>query len=648
MEGRTVCGVGVAYSLRGEPLDRPEVAMAAMDTLLAHRGPDGNGSWVGDRRNVAFMHRRLAIIDLNGGAQPMRSPESGTTLTFNGLIYNYPELRDELGGRVLDKSDTAVILAGYEAWGEAVVEKLRGMYAFAIFDPARDRLFCARDRLGIKPLYYTVVDDVLYVASEAKALLPFVEQVAIDQEALADFLTFQFVLGDSTLFEGIRRLPPGHTLTADHNGVRVEKYWELQFDIDQDMAPAEADHRVEALLDESIDIHLRADVPVAAYASGGLDSSLVAALATKRVEELQTYHGHFTEGPEFSEQVHGRAVAEHIGVHFNDYRITESDVVRTIEDAVYAMDYPEAGPGLLPQYVLAEQVADRFRVVLGGQGGDEVFGGYTRYQVAYFEQWLSAAIDGTEATQLRSLSSEMIEPRLGSLRGYKPMIRSFFAQGLFGPSDTRYFDLIDRSREYADGDVRWGEFSGASPRDRFLELYHAIEGSSQSYFDAMTNFDLHSLLPALLHVEDRVSMAHGLESRVPLLDHRLVEYASTVPAAAKFGGDNTKRLLREVSRRHLPVSVVDRVDKMGFPTPLNAWMSGDFGDFVRDTLGSEAAKGRHYVDNRNVVESLGQSTGFSRKMWAFLTLELWARRFLDRAVEFRGLYRDALPADTRH
>lgn len=642
-----MCGVGVAYSLRRDPLDRPEVAMAAMDTLLAHRGPDGSGSWIGDRRNVAFMHRRLAIIDLSGGAQPMRSPESGAVLTFNGLVYNYPELRDELGGRVLDKSDTAVVLAGYEAWGEAVVEKLRGMYAFVVYDPTRDQLFCARDRFGIKPLYYTVVKDVLYLASEAKALLPFVEEVALDREAVADFLTFQFVLGDSTLFKGIKRLPPGHTLTADRSGVRVKKYWGLQFNVDQDMTSTEADLRVEALLNESIDIHLRADVPVAAYASGGLDSSLVAALATKRVEELQTYHGHFTEGPEFSEQTHGRAVAEHIGVHFNDFCITESDVVRTIEDAVYAMDYPEAGPGLLPQYVLAEHVADRFRVVLGGQGGDEVFGGYARYQVAYFEQWLSAAIDGTEATQLQSLRSEMIEPRLGSLRGYKPMIRSFFAQGLFGPPETRYFDLIDRSREYADGDVRWGEFSGAGPRDRFLEVYRAIEGSSQSYFDAMTNFDLHSLLPALLHVEDRVSMAHGLESRVPLLDHRLVEYASTIPAAAKFGGDNTKRLLREVSRRHLPVSVVDRVDKMGFPTPLNAWMTGDFGDFARDALGSSAARSRQYVDNNHVVKSLSQSTGFSRKMWAFLTLELWSQRFLDRAAEFRELYQDVVPTDER-
>lgn len=613
--------------------------MEAMDTLLAHRGPDGNGSWVSERGDVAFMHRRLAIIDLKGGAQPMRSP-SGVTLTFNGMIYNFPELREELGGLVQDRSDTAVILAGYEKWGPGVVDRLRGMFSFAIYDPDREQLFCARDRFGIKPLYYTVVDDTLYAASETKALLPFVDGVEVDTEALSDFLTFQFVLGDSTLFSGIKRLLPGHTLTADRNGVRIDRYWGLRFDIDQNLVTERADRRIEELLDESVDIHLRSDVPVAAYASGGLDSSLVAALATTRLEKLETYHGHFTEGPEFSEQQYGREVAEHIGVQFNDYRITEADVLRTIEDAVYAMDYPEAGPGLLPQYVLAEHVADKFRVVLGGQGGDEVFGGYTRYQVAYFEQWLSAAIDGTEATQLQSITSEMIGPRLASLQGYKPMIRSFFSQGLFGPPDTRYFDLVDRSREYAEGNVRWHEFDGEPVRERFLRVYHGIEGSAQSYFDAMTNFDLNSLLPALLHVEDRVSMAHGLESRVPLLDHELVEMTSTVPALAKFGGDNTKRLLRQVSRRHLPTSVVDRVDKMGFPTPLNAWMGGEFGDFVRDILGSDVAHSRQFVDNRSVSASLDQITGFSRTMWAFLTLELWSRRFIDRADEFRALYRD--------
>jgi asparagine synthase (glutamine-hydrolysing) len=632
-----MCGIGVAYSLDRSPLRRPDGIVAAMDTLLAHRGPDGRGAWVAEPEHTVMVHRRLAIVDLEGGAQPMRE-SSGSTITFNGMIYNYPELREELGGRVLDRSDTAVILAGYDQWGPDVVSRLRGMFAFAIYDPRRDRLFCARDRFGIKPLYYTVADGVVYLASEVKALLPFVTEVSLDPVALADYLTFQFILGDSTLFAGIKRLLPGHTLTVENGTMRVERYWGLTFDIDGDHSEQYFEHALSELLDDSVDVHLRSDVPVAAYVSGGLDSSLVASLARSRVSHLETYHGHFAEGLEYDESSYGRVVAERIGVHFNDVMIGEDDVLANIEAATYAMDYPEAGPGLLPQYILAQHVAADFKVVLGGQGGDEMFGGYARYLVAYLEQCLSAAIDGTSVNGTFVATYESILPNLANLRGYKPMLRTFFSQGLFGPMDRRYFDLVDRSREYSPGDIRWEEFGAVEPVDRFMQVFHGISGDAHSYFDSMTNFDFHTLLPALLHVEDRVSMAHGLESRVPLLDHPIAEFAATVPPLVKFGGASMKHLLREAARPHLPAAVVDRTDKMGFPTPLNLWMGGRFGEFVRDVLGSEAASGRQYVDNARVMTGLEGSSAFSRKMWAFLSLELWAQRFLDRAHEFRRLY----------
>jgi asparagine synthase (glutamine-hydrolysing) len=631
-----MCGIGGSAVLAGGRPVSPRQVVEVMDRLLAHRGPDGSGSWTSDTDRVTLVHRRLAIIDLDGGAQPMVG-ESGVVVAFNGEIYNYVELSAELGRR--DTSDTAVILAAYERWGIDFVDHLRGMFALVIFDPRRDLLICARDRFGIKPLYYTVADGVLYFASEVKALLPFASDISVDETALSDYLTFQFVLGDATMFAGIRRLAPGHLLVVEHGSIRVKQYWALAFDADTDHSEAYFHRRLSELLHESVDIHLRSDVPVAAYVSGGLDSSLIASLAVDRVSHLQTFHGHFDEGKEFDESAYASDVATAIGVTFNDYRITQDDVVAMIEAATYAMDYPEAGPGLLPQFVLASHVARSFKVVLGGQGGDELFGGYARYLVAYLEQCLSSAIDGTAIGGNFVATYESILPNLTNLRGYKPMLRTFFSQGMFGPMDRRYFDLVDRSREYAPGDVRWEEFGSGPAIDRFMDVFHGRRGSSQSYFDAMTNFDVQTLLPALLHVEDRVSMAHGLESRVPLLDHRIAELAASVPATIKFGGASSKHLLREASRRHLPESVVDRTDKMGFPTPLNAWMGGDFGTLVRDTLATGAARQRAHIDNAHVLASLDPSAAFGRKMWAFVSLELWQQRFIDRAAEFRSLAR---------
>ncbi len=510
-----MCGIGAIYALdRRRPL-RADALLDVIEERIAHRGPDGRGRWISPDSSTALVHRRLAIIDLVGGAQPMRGP-SGAVVSYNGEIYNYRELRAEVG-QVVDNSDTAVLLAAYERWGDACVEHLRGMFAFALYDPATDRLVCARDRFGIKPLYYAVVDGVVLVASEVKALVPFLPEVEIDTEALADYFTLQLVLGDATLVKGVRQVPPGHRLVVDANGLHLERYWSLRFDIDYQHTARYFEDHLEQLLLDSASVHLRSDVPVAAYISGGIDSSLVAALAVKSGADLVAFHGHFEEGPAFDESRHARAVAEHLGVDLRDHVITEAAALEALPRAVYAMDYPEAGPGLLPQFVLAQHVAETHKVVLGGQGGDEMFGGYARYVLAYFEQCIAAAIDGTAVSGHGHFVAtyETILPNLANLRGYKPMMRTFFASGMFGPKDRRYFDLIDRSRDYGDGEVRWGELGDHGGFERFQTVFRGLAGSSESYFDSMTNFDFHTLLPALLHVEDRVSMAHGLESRVP-------------------------------------------------------------------------------------------------------------------------------------
>ena len=342
-----------------------------MNSLLEHRGPDGEGTWIHPREVAAFAHRRLAIIDLVTGHQPM-TDEGGNWITYNGEIYNYVELRTLLGeSRFRTRSDTEVLLHGYRQWGEDSLERLRGMFAFALWDEESSTLLCARDRFGIKPLYYAIVDGVFLFASEAKALLPFLPEIATDLEGFKDYLSFQFCLAGKTLFKGVHELPPGHFLRVRNGTVEVKRYWEVYFEPDFERTEAYFERRLTELLHDSIKLHLVSDVPVGAYVSGGVDSGIVASLAAECGSDLAGFTGSFSM-PGYDERHYARELAEVREFELHEIEITESDFAQRIEDVVYHLDFPVAGPGSFPQFMVSELASHHRKVVLGGQGGDEL------------------------------------------------------------------------------------------------------------------------------------------------------------------------------------------------------------------------------------------------------------------------------------
>jgi asparagine synthase (glutamine-hydrolysing) len=632
-----MCGIGGAYALDTAPVGHLERALRAINHLQAHRGPDGHGIWSHRTAAVGFAHRRLSIIDIEHGAQPMNDA-AGNVVTFNGEIYNYLELQDELGSSEFrTDSDTEVILAAYRRWGADCVTRFRGMFAFALWDEAQGRLFCARDRFGIKPFYYTITDGVLYFASEVKALLPFVRAIETDVEGLKDYLTFQFCLSGKTLFKGISELPAGHVLIATAAGLQVTRYWEVYYNIDFNHTSRYFEERIREQLEDSVRVHLRSDVPVGAYVSGGLDSSAVAGLAARQEPRgLIGFTGTYALGPEYDESHYARELAAHVGIELLETQITAGDFVEHVRSVIYHLDQPVAGPGSFSQYMVSALAAKHRKVVLGGQGGDEIFGGYTRYLIAYFEQVIKAAINGTSQNGHFVVTYESIIPNLVALRGYAPMLQEFWREGLFEPMDKRYFRLINRAPQLSD-EVRWQELGDYSPYDTFRVAFNSENVGKESYFDLMTHFDFKTLLPALLQVEDRVSMAHGLEARVPLLDHALVESAATIPSDIKFESGRMKHLFRSVVSPILPASIPARTDKMGFPTPIAEWVSGEARDFVTAVLTTSAARSRALIDNTAVVRKLTHEPKFGRRVWALLSLELWQQEFHDRQAHFRAL-----------
>ena len=608
-----------------------------MGKILAHRGPDDSGKWIQEENKLGFFHQRLSIIDLSKkGKQPM-TDQSGNWIVFNGEIYNFKDLRKRFENKFISGSDTEVILKAYQRWGKDCVKHFRGMFAFAIWDESKQELFCARDHFGIKPFYYMESENGFYFASEVKALLPFMDNLKPDLGALKDYITFQLCLGEKTMFKNIFQIEPAHFMTVSNNGIKTQKYWDVNFKPDFNRKEEFFHQELKEILRDSINEHMISDVPIGAYLSGGYDSSAIASIANDlgQQNELIGFTGKFSKyGPNFDESKYARELAKKRKFEIKELEITDQDFIDNIQKVIYHLDHPTAGPGSFSQYMVSSLAAKNRKVVLGGQGGDEIFGGYTRYLIAYFEQCIKAAINDTSKNGKFVVTYESIIPNLKSLKNYTPLLKQFWKEGLFDEMNNRYFSLINRAPNLSEF-VNWEILEGYSSRQTFNKIFYGDNVKKESYFDLMTHFDFKTLLPALLQVEDRMSMAHGLESRVPLLDVRIVELAAKMPADVKFKNGEMKYIFKKAIKEFIPESIYKRKDKMGFPTPVNNWFENEANEMLNDVLGSLKSKNRGYIDNYSLLQMVSTENDFGRNIWGAFSLELWFQTFIDNHKPFK-------------
>ena len=629
-----MCGIaGILTS--GRPLDDRQAVLEVMLARIAHRGPDGEGR-VHRPGQALFGHRRLAIIDLEHGQQPMCSPDGRFTLVYNGELYNYLEIRQSLvqqGVHFDSFSDTEVLLQLLVREGVDAVRRLNGMYAFVFHDRLDNSWIAARDPFGIKPFYYARSADEFVFASEIKALLAHPDiRPERDETGLQQYLTFQFCLEDRTLFAGIRKLKPGFLLRGRGAEVVEERgYWDTDYRIDQYHTQEYFTDRLRALLEDSVRLQIRSDVPLGGYLSGGIDSSIVCTLAAQHLDApLPMFHGRFAEGPDYDESAYARQVAVAAKGVYHEIVPTAAEFVEDLPALIHALDEPLAGPGLFPQYCVSKLAKQHVKVVLGGQGGDEIFGGYARYLVGYLEQALKGAIFETNEEGRHLVTLESIIPQLPMLKQYRPLLSQFLSSGLFEDMDARYFHLIDRSHDL--DQTFEPSFLATFDRGRLFAEFQQVfnHPDTHSYINKMTHFDQKTLLPALLQVEDRVSMAVSLESRVPLLDTRIVDLVTTMPPPLKFQGGRPKHILKKAVHSLVPADVLERKDKMGFPVPLREWMqAGPVREFAADVLLSQRSRERG-IYRADALEAMLSRQGVGgRQLWGALCLELWHRRFID-------------------
>ena len=606
---------------------------------LRHRGPD-DLSYV-NYQNIAWLgHVRLSILDKKNSNQPMHSKCGRYALIFNGEIYNYIELREEL--KCLNVSfctngDTEVLLQLLIADGSEAISKLNGMFAFVFYDKETNCWLAARDHFGIKPLYYASIglNDELLFGSEIKSLLlhPTINS-ACNYQSLSQYLSFQFCLDERTLFDSIVKIKPGHYLKGKGPIVlENECYWDLNYQVDNLHAEDYFQAELLRLLEDSIKLQIRSDVPLGAYLSGGIDSSLICKLASDYLgKAIPMFHGKFSEGPEYDESEYAKSLADSINGIVLNVNPTSQQFVQVLPQLIEALDEPVAGPGVFPQYILSKLAREHVTVVLGGQGGDEIFGGYARYLAGYLEQALKGAILETQEEGKHLVTLESIIPNLALLKQYTPLLSNFWSKGLFDDMDARYFHLINRS--HGINHLLHPDLVASFDKDQLFADFQCVfnRPDTKSYINKMTHFDQKTLLPALLQVEDRVSMSVSLESRVPLLDRRIVDLVASMPPALKFQGGRTKHILKKTTCNLLPESILKRKDKMGFPVPLQEWMqAGVVRDFVGDTLLSQSSRQRG-IYRPEALEAMLNCPGVGgRQLWGALSLEIWHQRFIDAA-----------------
>ncbi|HKG21001.1 MAG TPA: asparagine synthase (glutamine-hydrolyzing) [Blastocatellia bacterium] len=632
-----MCGICGVVGSADEQLIRSMLAP------IAHRGPDDEGVFVSETSaggRVGLGHRRLSIIDLSpAGHEPMADGSRRIWLTFNGEIYNFRHVRRELEGlghRFGSETDAEVVIYAYKEWGAGCLARLNGMFAFAIWDARDDSLLLARDRLGIKPLYYAETPSGFSFASEIKALLavPGFER-AVDLAALDQFMTFLWTPDPGTVFRGVSKLPPGHYLVYRDGRAEISRYWDLNFEEDDSLSEDEWAERVRAQVSESVRAQMVADVPLGAFLSGGLDSSAVVALMTETARQKITTYTFGFKSDDLRYDIleddvkYARIMGERLQTDYHE-EFFEPSVMELLPKLIRHMDEPVADPAIITSYLICRAARERLTVLLSGMGGDEVFAGYPRHLAVkiadaynlipqFVSRPLVAALPGSRPGRFTAL-----------FRNTKKLARSAAL-----PERERYLGFGTYFSEDEKRALYSGEMSDQArqfdPYREHREYFERVAG--EDFINQMLYVDMKTFLPCLnLAYTDKTSMASSVEVRVPLLDHELVELSARIPARLKLKGLTRKYIFKRAAESWLPREIIHR-KKAGFSAPLRAWLARDLRDMVEGLLSEANIKRRGYFDYRAVRrlidDNLSGREDNSLKIFQLLTLELWHRTFID-------------------
>jgi asparagine synthase (glutamine-hydrolysing) len=625
-----MCGIAGLLSLSGKPVLQEEVE--AMCDAMVHRGPNDAGYYTGSEAVLGM--RRLSIIDIDGGHQPVHNEDRTIWVVFNGEVYNFKTLRTSLerqGHRFYTDTDTEVIVHLYEQYGDSCVDRLRGMFAFAVWDDRRKTLLIARDRLGIKPLFYTIVDGRLAFGSELKVILqlPEVER-KLNWGSVNHLFSAMTTPGDESIVSGVHKLKPGHMLIASaRRGVRIRQYWDVEFDPDYTKTEAYFTERLRDLLEESVRLRLIADVPLGAFLSGGIDSSaVVATMARISTGPVKTFSIGFPD-QDYNELNYARQVARKFGTDHHEL-IVDPNVLGIIEDLPWYLDEPFGDSSAIPTYMVSKLAAENVTVVLSGDGGDELFAGYDKY--------------------VKERSERKLEKIPSPVRQTAGLVGRLMHEGMKGRNFLRHlaFEGADR---YFDNNILFREVEKASmfEADAYRHIqqedprspWHAfLRNGKMHWLSALQYMDIKNYLPNdILTKVDRMSMAHSIEARVPLLDHKFVEFAATIPPEMKLKGTTTKYIFKKAMEGILPNEILYR-PKRGFAIPLGRWFRGQLSLYVRDLLLSRTSLNRglfrkSYIER--LIELNDRGRPLDLQLWTLITFELWCRRFIDENAFCRSV-----------
>ena len=628
-----MCGIAgfVESSAATAPIGRDAASALAhrMCDVIRHRGPDDEGVWVDD--GVALGMRRLSIIDLSTGHQPIHNEDRTVWIVFNGEIYNYRELRRELeaaGHRFYTSTDTETIVHAYEQWGKAAIPRLRGMFGLAIWNTRTRELLVARDRIGIKPMHYAIAGGRLYFGSELKSLLQAPDLPRdLDPDALDHYLSFLYTPRDGSIFKQVRKLPPGHLLTWRDGRLLVEQYWEMPAHETFTGSEAEAVSQLRDVLTDAVRSHLVSDVPLGAFLSGGIDSSLVVGLMSAvSGARVKTFSIGFDE-PEFDELEPARRVAEHFGTEHHEF-VVKPDGVGILDALVSHFDEPFADSSAIPTWYVSEMARRHVTVVLSGDGGDELFGGYDRYvphpRVVAFDRYSPRALRRVAAIAAARLPHGVRGKNFLRHVGRDEQGRYLDAIRFFGADEKPALLAADLQRAIAAPDPE-------TRLARHFERFAHLPWPSQ-----MMRFDAETYLPEdVLTKVDRMSMAHSIESRVPLLDNEVIAFASSLPASLKIKGGRRKHVLKEVAATLLPAEILNR-RKQGFGVPLGTWFRGNLRELFADTLLSPESLQRGYFQPAFVRQIVDEHVTGKRdhtlRLWQLVVFEKWHQQYVDAAT----------------